>query len=87
MSFFVETGALVNRAAVPEDAFHRVDRLIAPVAADSVDHLNHRAIQTAQQTLGGIFGQFATGCSRKLNQAVMGGSNLLDTSSGRSVQT
>ncbi len=48
VSLFVEARSLIDRAAFDEDAFHRVDRLIAPVAADTVDHLNHRAIQSPQ---------------------------------------
>jgi hypothetical protein len=48
MSLFVEARAFVNRPAFDEDALDRVNRLIAAIAADSVNHLDHGAIQSPQ---------------------------------------
>jgi hypothetical protein len=86
VSLFVEAGAFVNRAAFNEDALHRIDRLIAPVAADSVDHLNHGAIETAQQTVARILGQFEAASRSEFRESTVSGPNLFYTGRGREIE-
>lgn len=57
-----------------------------PSLSNRVNHLNNRAIQRAQQTIGRILRQFELTGGGEPNQALMSRSNLLDTRSRCKVQ-
>jgi hypothetical protein len=86
VSSFVETRALVNWATLGEHALHCVDWLIASVSADLVNHLDNRAIQSSEQAVSRILGQFDTGLGSELHKVAMSGPNLFDASGRRQVK-
>ena len=75
----METRTLVDPFSFNEHALDRVDRLFAAVASNGVDHLNHRAIQSSQQTIARILGKFDAAHRSKFPKRVVSGTNLFDT--------